>query len=154
MRTIVKRLVVAAIVGLAAGESAGQDFSLSPAFGSARLAAGFVDDPYLVNVLAGGGIDVSRRITGCTGSIADAPDFRLDYEAGGLPLSIFVESGSDTTLVVNAPDGRWYCDDDGWGDLDPLVSFNAPLSGQYDIWIGQFDGGSGVSATLGISELY
>ena len=29
---------------------------------------------------------------------------------------------SDTTLVVNGPDGRWYCDDDGGnGSLNPAL---------------------------------
>ena len=38
---------------------------------------------------------------------------RLNYRAGSYPLIISVASRSDTTLVVNGPDGSWYCDDDG-----------------------------------------
>ena len=45
--------------------------------------------------------------------MAEAPDYRLNYQAGGnWPLHIFAQSDSDTTLAVNGPDGTWYCDDD------------------------------------------
>ena len=57
------------------------------------------------------------------------------------------------TLLVNAPDGSWYCNDDSNG-LNPMVSWSSPRSGQYDIWIGTYGSGSGMaSATLTISEL-
>ena len=60
-------------------------------------------------------------------------------------------SSTDTTLIINGPDGRWYCDDDSWGDGDAEVRFNKPDSGAYDIWIGTFNGGT-ASATLLITE--
>ncbi|HRH21034.1 MAG TPA: peptidase, partial [Brevundimonas sp.] len=81
------------------------------------------------------------------------PDFELTYSAGSLPLIISVNSNADTTLVVNAPDARWYCDDDGGNGLNPSLRWNAPMSGTYDIWVGTFGGGN-APATLSISELY
>ena len=60
-------------------------------------------------------------------------------------------SSTDTTLIINGPDGRWYCDDDSWGDGDAEVRFNKPSSGTYDIWIGTFNGGT-ASAALLITE--
>jgi len=60
-------------------------------------------------------------------------------------------SSSDTTLIINGPDGSWSCNDDGYGDGDAEVRFNRPQDGTYDIWIGTFDGGT-ASATLIITE--
>ena len=60
-------------------------------------------------------------------------------------------SSTDTTLIINGPDNRWYCDDDSWGDGDAEVRFNRPASGTYDVWIGTFNGGT-ASAALLITE--
>ena len=79
---------------------------------------------------------------------------RLHWSGGGnLPLVISVSSNRDTTLVVNGPNGRWYCDDDSGEGLNPSLRFGSPMSGQYDIWIGSYSGDY-VSGTLSISELY
>mgnify|MGYP000420290633 CR=1 FL=1 len=88
----------------------------------------------------------------CVGSIADAPDVRLNYRAGGLPLYISATSRADVTLVINLPDGKWICNDDFRG-TDPGIVFNRPQSGQYDIWIGHYGRGAGVPAQLLISEV-
>ena len=60
-------------------------------------------------------------------------------------------SQDDTTLVINAPDGEWYCDDDGAGYPNPELTFASPMSGQYDIWVGTYGGGN-ANATLQILE--
>lgn len=150
------RTILAASVAIVAvaGVSAAQDFSLNPSFGQTTLSAGFAPDPYTVQITAGGNIDASASLGGeCRGMIANAPDYRLNYNAGSLPLYIGAQSGADTTIVINAPDGSWYCNDDSNG-LNPMVSWGSPMSGQYDIWIGTYGSGSGMaSATLTISEL-
>lgn len=131
-----------------------QDFRLRPAFGSIQLDAGFLPDPYRRNLTAGGTIRAQDRFRDCRGYIANAPDFSLYYSAGSAPLYINVDSDRDTTLVVNGPDGRWYCDDDGAdAPFNPLLQWNNPQSGRYDIWVGTYSRGSGVPATLFISEL-
>jgi hypothetical protein len=135
------------------GGGGGPDFTLPPAFGEISLSAGFTPDPFTVDLVAGGNIDAFEAIGGnCYGSIAEAPDYRLQYSAGGFPLILSVLSGNDTTLVVNGPDGSWYCDDDSAGNLNPMVRFDNPSSGQYDIWVGTFGGGT-ANATLNISEI-
>ena len=148
-------LVASAAVIAAAGTASAQDFTLSPAFGQANLSAGFSPDPYTVNMTAGGNIDASAAFGGsCAGMIANAPDFRLNYQAGGFSLYLGAVSSTDTTIVVNAPDGSWYCDDDSGGNLDPLLTFSNPMSGRYDIWIGTYGSGSDLAqATIRISEL-
>ncbi|MGJ3265556.1 MAG: hypothetical protein ACFE0R_20235 [Salinarimonas sp.] len=154
--TFMKSIVIAGLGAAAliavAGSVAGQDFNRNPAFGTYRLGAGFTPDPYTINVRAGGQRNAGALGSGCTGSIANAPDVRIHYQAGSFPLSFRVRSNIDTTLVVNDPSGRWHCDDDSAGNLDPLVRFDNPQGGQYDVWIGHYDGGSGAPARLQITE--
>ncbi|MDZ4691936.1 peptidase S1 [Terricaulis sp.] len=147
----------AALVAVAtAGVAAAQNYGLAPAYGTVNLTAGFTPDPVNVNVLSGGRIDASTRFNGCRGFIAEAPDVRLNYRAGtSLPLILSVNSSADTTLVVNGPDGQWYCDDDGGNTgMNPSLRFGSPQSGQYDIWIGTYGSATNQQAVLSISELY
>ena len=138
-----------------AGVAAAQNYGLNPAYGTVNLTAGFTPDPQVINVVSGGGNDASQTVSSsCRGMIADAPDVRLNYRAGSYPLILSVNSQSDTTLVVNGPDGSWYCDDDGGNEgMNPSVSFaNAP-SGQYDVWVGTYSQGALQSSTLHVSEV-
>jgi hypothetical protein len=144
--------VAAASVG--AGAASAQDPSLSASFGSVRLRSGFTPDPYVVSVYAGGSINAYRDTNlpgACVGKIARAPDFSVTYSAGSLPLVFRVVSNVDTSLIVNGPDGRWACDDDSYGDLDPQVVYRRPDSGKYDIWVGVMNG-DGAQASLRITE--
>lgn len=145
--------LAAASAALFAADASAQNFSLNPNYGSVGLSAGFTPDPYTVNIVSGGNIDAGSTLGGaCRGTITDAPDFRINYQSGGFDLFISVMSGGDTTLIINAPDGSWHCDDDSGGNLNPAIQFYGPMSGQYDIWVGSFGGGN-YNATLRISEL-
>ncbi|MFC5346219.1 peptidase [Brevundimonas staleyi] len=124
-------------------------------YGRVELRAGFTPDPYQVNMRAGGSTDAQNVSSNCRGFVSRAPDVELSYTAGSLPLVLSVDSASDTTLVVNGPDGRWYCDDDGGnGSLNPALRFNNPQTGTYDIWVGTYSSGASQPARLDISELY
>ena len=103
-------------------------------------------------MVSGGDIDASDLGGDCVGMMSRAPDFRLTYEAGSLPLTVGAASGSDATLIINGPDGRWHCDDDSGGGTDPEITFHRPPSGVYDIWVGAYDGDGG-DAELFITEL-
>lgn len=141
------------------------DFSLPPAFGSVSLRTGFTPDPYVVEVLVGGELSARSALSGarigqagdrnCRGNIAEAPDFRLQYQAGSsLPLIIRTNADFDTTLVVNGPDGTWYCDDDSGRGVQAALRWDNPQSGQYDIWVGAFSTSRNYEpALLEISEL-
>ena len=156
-------LVVSA--ALVSPEVRAQDWRLDPIYETVTLRAGFTPDPYEVRLVSGGSVDVQRNIGSradgrvgdrrCRGFVANAPDVRLRFTAGSgvLPLIISVDSSADTTLVVNGPDGVWYCDDDSGQGLNPSLRFTNPQSGQYDIWVGTFGGSSMEPATLVISEL-
>lgn len=146
-------LTTAVSVAALGAAAQAQNYNLNPTYGTISLSGGFTPDPYVVNVQSGGGIPASNVSSGCSGYIANAPDVRLNFSAGSLPLILSVNSGSDTTLVVNAPNGSWYCDDDGGAGLNPSIRFNSPMSGQYDIWIGTYGSSDLRSASLHISEL-
>jgi hypothetical protein len=146
-----KTVLAASIAVLAlAGFASAQNVSLTPSYGSVSLSPGFMPDPYEIDVVAGGSIDAASIEGNCVGMIADAPDFRLQYTGGGSQLFVGVVSSTDTTLVVNGPDGTWYCDDDSNG-FNPVVGGDSPDAGQYDIWVGTYGDGT-APATLFITE--
>ncbi len=128
------------------------DYSLAPTFGSVELDEGFLPDPHTVDIVAGGTIELNMGE--CTyGHVANAPDFDLYYQAtSGSTLYIYALSGSDTTLLVNTPDGNWLCNDDGFTGNNPLIVLPAADSGLYDIWVGTY-GSDTIGATLYISEI-
>ena len=138
------------------GYGGGLDYNAAPNYGTLSLNAGFTPDPQVVSLRAGGDIDSQTLSSSCRGYITRQPDVRLHYSAGSmLPLIISVAASSDTTLVVNGPDGSWYCDDDGGvNGLNPAVSFNSPQSGRYEIWVGTYQAGYSQPAQLHVSELY
>ena len=146
--------LAASLLLAAAVPASAQDVNGTPNYGTINLRTGFTPDPNVVRVQSGGSIDASRIASNCAGFVTAAPDVRLDYEAGSLPLIISVASGSDTTLIVNGPDGRWYCDDDGGvNGLNPGIRFNHPASGRYEIWVGTYGRAALRDARLNISEL-
>jgi hypothetical protein len=151
------RVAAALLAGLgtaAAAPALAQDPGAAPSYGAINLSAGFEPDPRVISLSAGGDIAASRISAGCAGFITNAPDVRVNYEAGGLPLILSVDSAVDTTLVVNAPDGSWRCDDDGGvNGSNPALRFNAPSSGQYDVWIGTYQSGAARPARLHVSEV-
>jgi hypothetical protein len=139
------------------GSGAGLDFSLDPNYGSRALTSGFSPDPQSVSVTSGGDVDVSSALgSGCGGYATSAPDFRVMYTSGSFSLLRFyfvASGGGDTTLIVNAPDANWYCNDDSFSTLNPTVDFQNPSSGTYDIWVGSYASGQFVSGTLYITEV-
>jgi len=141
-------------LSLAASPASAQEINGRPNYGTVNLRAGFPDDPNVTNVSSGGNINAERLGNACRGFISAAPDVRLVYSSGSLPLIISANSRADTTLVVNAPDGSWYCDDDGGvNGLNPSIRFDRPQSGRYEIWVGTYGSSSLQPAQLHISEL-
>ena len=131
--------------------------SAPPNFGETALGVDFTPDPYMVQVLSGGPIEVAGANLPsneyCVGYTTAEPDFRLEWiEDGTDLLRIMVVADADTTLIINDPYGDWYCDDDTY-DFDPLIEFKTPTSGFYDIWVGSNDGGITIPGTLLITKL-
>ena len=151
MKHLISVAAVAAALLAAPGMAAAQDSNLTANFGEIRLSAGFTPDPHRVDLTAGGSIDAytdTNLPAACVGDISAAPDYEVTYSAGSLPLVFRTRSSTDTTLIINGPDGRWYCDDDSWGDGDAEVRFSRPQSGTYDIWVGTFGGGTAAAQLL------
>jgi hypothetical protein len=132
--------------------SGSPDTSAPPISGRVSLRSGFTPDPHRVPVTAGGTLDASQLGGNCRGRISVAADYEVSYTAGSLPLIFRTQSSTDTVLVINGPDGRWYCDDDSGGNRNALVRFNNPRGGTYDIWVGTY-GSSAASAELLVSEV-
>lgn len=129
------------------------DVMANPLFGTLNLSGGFTPDPATVQVQAGGSNSADGLGPNCTGYINNtAPDVRLNFQAGQLPLYIYVQSQADTTLVVNLPNGQWLCNDDAQG-LNPGLTVQPAMSGQYDIWVGTYQQTGTPPATLFISEV-
>jgi len=138
------------LVCLAQAPLEAQDVSLAPTFGVRTLRAGFLPDPVVIRLTAGG--PIRTNLGGVNASVANAPDFRLFYTAGALPLTFRAESAADTTLLINLPDGTWIANDDADGTLNPRITLPRPQSGRYEIWVGTI-GRANAPATLFITEL-
>ncbi len=132
--------------------SSGLDVGLAANYGMVNLGANFSPDPYMRSVNAGGSVPVQDMNAGCRGFASAAPDIELNYSAGGFQLNLYAKSDQDITLIVNAPDGSWWCSDDAYG-TNPHVNFSNPQSGSYDIWIGTYrSSGAMPESVLYISE--
>ncbi len=152
-----KTMLVVAMLAVISVAAMAQDWEAEPTFGSVELESGFTPDPYEVEIIAGGSNDASNLCWDCAGNVADAPDFDLYYEPGVFALYIYVISDADTTLLINAPDGDWYGNDD-YSGLNPMVVFENPSAdfgddhGLFDIWVGTYEEEM-AEATLYISEI-
>lgn len=90
-----------------------------------------------VELEAGGSDRNAVPGSGCSGYINDGqPSAKLTVEGAG-PLAIYAVSGSDTTLLVSDPEGRWHCSDDANGS-NPAVTFARAAPGTYTVWVGTF----------------
>ncbi|UJR86497.1 hypothetical protein [Sandaracinus amylolyticus] len=124
-------------------------------FGVFGLNGGFLPDPSAHNVVSGGNLDASRMglAPNCRGFVTAQPDLILRYANPASFLRLYVRAQGDTTLVVNDPNGRWYCSDDEGGSLNPMLDFSRPAGGQYDIWIGSYRAGENIRGQFFATEL-
>ncbi len=150
MRVPTRIALAALLLGLGANLAAAQDATLDPTDGTTALAAGFAEDPFTVDVVAGGLIDAAALGDQCSGYIGSAPNFRLSYSGTGAPLIISIVANEDTTIVVRNPEGGWYCNDDA-GDQNPAVSIQEPPVGDYAIWVATKAIGESAPARLYVS---
>jgi hypothetical protein len=123
------------------------------------LAAGFTPDPFSIAVRALGVLHAPdlRLGPGCRGYLSGRPDLILRWSGAASFLRIFARAaaGTDVTLVVNDPTGRFYCNDDvvPGRDTNPMVDIYQPRAGQYDIWVGAHAPNVQVEASVFVSEL-
>jgi hypothetical protein len=155
VRVIVRLLGTMAL--LLASPAVSQDASLEPSFGYVSLGPEFQPDPRTALAMAGGSVNLVDTVAGCLGFIPQKPALRLIYSGNPnpstFPLFIHAYSESDTTILVKAPDGKWYCNDDGFNSPNPMLIFGPPMSGEYSIWLGTFEAGEKYPAIVGFSEV-
>lgn len=111
-----------------------------PVFGSAQLNP---SRPAFLQGVAGGNVSLSSVGGSCRGYTQPAPSHVLVVPPGASQLRVAVQgNGFDTTLMVQLPDGRVICDDDGGGSLNPLVE-TPSVAGQVRVWVGSYSGSNG-----------
>ncbi len=132
-----------------------QDSTQPATYGSIALSSGFSPDPHVVDITVGGDNNAADTDSSCVGYVASSPDYSLEYTYEQYALGIFAISATDTTLLINDPEGVWFCNDDS-GDLDsanPGIYFSSPKTGRYDIWVGSYSTETNYgSAKIVISE--
>ena len=174
IKRLMSRAMVAvlALTATATVAAACPNWNNPTVFGSHTLQAGFLPDPYIRNLTAGGRI----ALRNCSpylgpGFVVARPDFRLQYRpsptggtspTGTLTFALQATSNVDTILIVNAPDGTWYYNDDtrSWptravpftNGFDSSITFTNPLIGQYDVWTGSYNRSSNNPARLIVTE--
>ncbi len=143
----------ALVMAMAAPVLACPNWEASPSFGQIDLYAGFMPDPYVRNITAGGRYDLAGCFNsyGWGGSVASKPDFDLYWNGSSAALTIAVRAQGDAVLLISAPDGQWYFADNSAAG-DEALTFANPQQGLYDIWIGAYNGSRGIPGQLVITE--
>lgn len=132
----------------------GLDYSLTPNYGGTSLAAGFTPDPFSVEIISGGDLDVSQFGYGadCRGFATRQPDFSINWTGASQGVRFFFVSSGDTVMIVNDPTGDWACSDDSFNTLNPTVDFVPAEEGRYDIWIASYNANENNRGMLYITE--
>jgi hypothetical protein len=127
-----------------------------PAVRTLTLTSGFLPDPHLIPINARHERDVAPDNLGidCVGFVGDAPNLELTWPDASEQLRIFFIGNTDTTLIVQQPDGTYVCNDDvTFLMLDPSVSIPTPAAGVYRIWVGSYVQGDAIHGYLGLTEI-
>ncbi|BAZ14287.1 hypothetical protein NIES4071_61270 [Calothrix sp. NIES-4071] len=128
-------------------------------FGTVSLAPGFDTATSLVSGYTGGSYslsaitnrDVNNKV--CIGFADPTPDHIIVLQKNFSNLRIAVDSsGSDTTLLVQAPDGKIYCGDDTGRLKDASVTLSQWQEGSYKVWVGVFNPGVKINYTLSVQQ--
>lgn len=77
-----------------------------------------------------------RRNHKCLGYADPKPDHLLILEKPFATLTLKVRSNTDTTLVVQGPDGVVRCGDDAGSNKNANITDNDWKSGIYKVWVG------------------
>lgn len=109
-----------------------------PSFGQAALSG---NQRVTLRGTAGGGVSLSSVNGSCRGYAQPNPSHVLTVAPGVQMVRLAGTSNTDTTLMVQMPDGRLICDDDGGEGLNPLVEVPA-VPGQWRIWVGSYSSSS------------
>ena len=88
----------------------------------------------------------------CRGFATARPSLVVRRRNGGdAPFSISAGADFDATLAVRRPDGRWACNDDGWG-LNPGLTFTGAERGEYAVYVGSLGASNGGPAQVYVTD--
>ena len=78
-----------------------------------------------------GAFNLDQPNKSCTGFIGAIPSYRFEWTGAADPLALFFEGDVDTTLVVRAPDGTFFCGEDANGskNVNPYLTLE-PSAGR------------------------
>jgi hypothetical protein len=97
-------------------------------------------------------VELQTGDTLCGGLVNDAADYAFDWSGATEALTLLVEAGADTTLLVSTPGGNLLCADDADGNLNPVLVIPEPAPGPYLVWIGRVNPDEPVSGMLTLTE--
>jgi hypothetical protein len=136
--------------------------------GTIVLGPGFRPTPIVVAGQNGGPNEAytlgSAAGASCYGYIPDEPQHVVELTATMPDLRVVVDTyrpsdaagsyGSvDSTLFVRLPSGAIYCDDDGGGDLQPVLDLYNVGPGRVEIFVGAYSAsGTGAYYKLALTE--
>lgn len=120
------------------------------------LTTGFMPDPQTRTGVAGGTLNAMQLTSngpGCRGHLPATPQHTMMLTGSFQNLRVMVNGGAlDTTLVIMGPDGAYRCNDDGGGNMQPLVE-GAFGPGAYQVWVGSYSSTNTGPYTIGFTEL-
>lgn len=134
-------------IGLAGAAQACPNWNLNPNYGSYNVSLNQLRSGQQLSMQAGGNNyiwncpNVNPQTDRGAGYFTSPPDARFFINGiEGNRLIISVRSNCDAALLINTGTATWYYDDDDAGNLDPQIVLTRPNSGQFDIWVGTYDG--------------
>jgi hypothetical protein len=107
-----------------------------PAFGRATVLGG---QRQVLRGTAGGYVSLASVNGSCRGYSQPNPSHVLTVAPGVASVQLQGRASIDTTLMVQTPDGRILCDDDGGGYPNPRLDLGA-MPGDYRVWVGSYSG--------------
>ena len=131
-----------------------------PLFGSLDLQRGFLPDPQVIPVVAGGPVDTFDEDLDC-GYTSSPPTlaFKLYGGASETFLRIFYASsdGTDAALLLYTPNQEWLCVNDSVYGVNPVVDIEFAPGGRYLVWVGMREKdafGSGSISITGSRDIH
>lgn len=95
-------------------------------------------NPYTINTGAMGSIQLADcDYTG--GFVTAAPQVSITFTDTNGPVQLSTYSSCDTVLLVNAPDGSWWFNDDNGESLLSYLLVGV-VPGRMDVWVGTYSG--------------
>lgn len=138
--------------------------------GTVVVGPGFTPTPVILSGIAGGPVDAATTAAsgtmgygyGCIGMMPSTPQHVLEVTAPMGHLRIVVDTfttgsggSNDTTLMVRMPDGSFWCDDDGGGELQPMVEGSVAMAGRVEVFVGGYSSsGTGARYKIAFTESY